>query len=175
MFTRRRFALLAALAPAAAFLSSFALAGCGAQDKAEIEKAYAGMDQALNAKDATKLLSYYADDFSTKGPGGQTVTKAQAQQGLQMGFGMMTSVHQKSTVESVEVSGSTATASVKTHSEVTIKLPMAPKESKVVADGTVKDTWTKAAGGWRLKGRENTSTSATIDGKSVPVPANLGF
>ncbi len=175
MMTRRRsLGLFAAFAPAL-LISSLALAGCGTQDKAEIEKAYAGMDQALNAKDGTKILSYYADDFTTKGPGGQTVTKAQAQQGLQMGLNMMTSVNNKTTVEKVEVSGATAKVTAKAHSEISVKLPMAPKESKVVSDTTTNDTWTKAAGGWKLKGRETQTTSATVDGKAVQVPAGLGF
>jgi ketosteroid isomerase-like protein len=166
----RRFGPASALTGAAIALCSFALAGCGNADKAEIEKSYAGIDQAMNAKDAAKFTSFYSDKFSAKAPNGQTATKAMLQQGLGAAFNMAQSIDSKTTVEDVSVSGETATAKIKQHVTIKINNPLTGKPADVVTDATKSDTWAKEGGAWKLTATQTSSSNTTVDGKTMNLP-----
>lgn len=157
----RRFGPPSALAGAALALCSFALAGCGNADKAEIEKAYAGMDQAINAKDVGKLAGFYSDKFTGK---------AAIQQKLGAALNMAQSIDAKTTVDEVSVSGATATAKVKQHVTIKINNPLTGKPADVVTDATKNDTWAKEGGAWKLTATQAASASTTVDGKPMNLP-----
>jgi ketosteroid isomerase-like protein len=139
-------------------------------DDAAVRKAldaqYAKFSQGMIKKDMKAMFSLLTPDATFKEVGGQIMTREQMSKMMEQMMGTMTISKIGNKVETLKVKGNTAIADVTSRSSGKMK-GQDGKTHTVAYVSKSRDTWTKTAGGWKLKRIEAISETMTMDGKPV--------
>jgi hypothetical protein len=138
-----------------------------AMSKEEWQKGYNEAAKAFEAKDAKKISSYMAPNFSMR-MDGKTMNLKESQASLAQWFATLKEIHCTMKVTQVMHKGSIATVTDTFKNWGTMKPdPKTKKSSKFVQTGVDTATWVWMNGKWLMKSISTSNEKMTIDGKPV--------
>ena len=135
--------------------------------RAAIGAAYAGMDKATAARNASGYAVYLAPDFAGFDPKGAEIGgKDKILQALKQTFAQVSAA--KSVTRLLAFSLRDGGAVVTTHTTLTLSGTKQGKPFVLKSEDHTRDFWVKSGGHWLLKRERGLSASATLDGRPAP-------
>ena len=140
-----------------------------------LDQQYAKISQAYKTKTLKPLQDVTTPDFTLTVPGGRSVTRAQAEQQMNMYLSFILSVTSaKEKINKLTVKGNEATVdTLESIQGVTADMQSQGKTHTMELANQNRDTWVKAGGTWLRKHSTLLKGTLTTDGKSMDVGEQL--
>ncbi len=138
--------------------------------KTTIQKELDSMDAGFAAKDKTATYRFFAPDFYRTDWDGKKYYLKNDIKGAEDTFKAIRSVHAKTVVQTVTVTGSSAAVDLTLHAVMVMNSPKTPTIPMTLNDSESRhQTWTKSGDVWLLKTSTNTASHLVITkrGKTV--------
>ena len=165
----RRYFLKTALLLSLSTISAAAQAGAADIQKT-LQSYYAARDTAFMSKNVEVVLAHYAPDFTGVSDAGKAHDLKEERADYLKTFVLPTkSAITQSTIEKLALSknGSAAAITLHKHAILLFSDPQTGRNSVLVLDGRVQDTWTKRPAGWQLTHEVSSVITATMNGKPL--------
>ena len=158
-----------------ALMLSLSAISAGAQaGAADLQKTlqsyYAARDTAFMSKNVEVVLAHYAPDFTGVSDAGKSHDLKEERVDYLKTFALPAkSAITQSTIEKLALgkSGTEAAATLHKHAILLFSDPQTGRNSVLVLDGRVQDTWTKRPAGWQLTHEVSSVINATMNGKPL--------
>ena len=148
-----------------------AAAQAGAADvQKTLQGYYAARDTAFMSKNIESVLAHYAPDFTGVSDAGKSHDLKEERADYLKTFALPAkSAITQSTIEKLILgkSGTEAAATLHKHAILLFSDPQTGRNSVLVLDGRVQDTWTKRPVGWQLTHEVSSVITATMNGKPL--------
>jgi ketosteroid isomerase-like protein len=148
-----------------------AIAQAGAADiQKTLQSDYTARDAAFMSKDIEIVLAHYAPNFTGVSDAGKTHDLKEERADYLKTFALPAkSTVTQSTIEKLTLgkSGSEAAVTLHKHAILLFSDPQTGRNSVLVLDGRVQDTWTKRPAGWQLTHEVSSPIAATMNGKPL--------
>lgn len=131
---------------------------------------YAARDAAFVSKNIGAVLAHYAPDFTGVSDAGKAHGLKEERADYLKTFALPAkSAITQSTVEKLTLGkrGSEAAVTLRKHAILLFSDPQTGRNSVLVLDGKVQDTWTKRPTGWQLTHEVSSIITATMNGKPL--------
>ncbi len=131
---------------------------------------YAARDTAFVSKNVEIVLAHYAPDFTGISDAGKSHDLKEERADYLKTFALPAkSAITQSTIEKLALgkSGTEAVATLHKHAILLFSDPQTGRNSVLVLDGRVQDTWTKRPAGWQLTHEVSSVITATMNGKPL--------
>ncbi len=160
---------LIAVCAAAALVPAYA----GANPRAELQKQYDKMANAMVARDVKGMLAGLSKDFRMTMANGQRMNRQQAEQALQMNAAMIPAGGKATNkIDTITVKGNSATVVGTGTFEASVPGPDGkPGRMKIVSRS--RDVWKKTGSTWLMVSSTELSQQITLNGKPFN-PAMMG-
>ena len=164
--------MLKSRSPLVAVSLVLALSAAGsahADDKSDIKSVYNRLGSAMKAKNADKVASLLAPNFTQNMKGGRSMSLKQALSQMKMEFQSIKSFDKFDiTLTSINVSGKNANVNTSyTMKGTTMPMGKDKKSHVLAGTGTTTDKLVKTSGGWKFLSTTDVSQKMTMDGKPI--------
>lgn len=146
-------------------LASAALADTTSDARKAIQGLYDTDNAAAKRKDVNALFAHTSSDFVAIDKSGKKHTLAETKQMIPMLFSMMQDLKAESRVNTIKLSGSSATVTVDESMSAKMVNPQNQKSASVSMTQTSKDVWVKSAKGWMKKQSTSIKENTLVNGK----------
>jgi ketosteroid isomerase-like protein len=127
-----------------------------------LDARYAAVTKAIQKRDITIVAAMLTPDYVAVSPSGRKLKRSDVLQQFQLQANAMGRVSWPRHIDSLTVTGTTATAVVSGHFT---GYTLGKQSHKVELIATTRDTWVKTAGAWKLKASKLMTNKVLFDGK----------